>query len=353
MAAVRAVRSMIAAGADAGVMAVARDFVKRTKVLAVASFDNLVHEALGGDRDTGEPERKSVATALVDLAQEFYTFGVSDLGEPFAIPIDGPRVVAMLRGSKTSLRALLAREYFSRTGKAATQQALADALLVIEGMAQEQGESRLYMRAAQHDGALWLDLGDSTGRAVRITSAGWAVEDQVPVLFKRTSLTGPLPEPQRGGDLSRSVGVAQRQRGRPATCRRRTGRPAVQRDATRGAGHLRRARHREDHRDQGPRSPPRPRPGPGAQAAQGRRVVGDRGVRVVGGGAGQPLRHPPVAVRLAVPRLNRRRRRAPQALHRRRLRGVRVPAVRHLRLHRRRRSGARPRATAPCRSPWT
>ena len=139
MAAVRAVRSMIAAGADAGVMAVARDFVKRTKVLAVASFDNLVHEARGEDGGTGEPERKSVATALVDLAQELYTFGVSDLGEPFAIPIDGPRVVAMLRGGKTSLRALLAREYFTRTGKAATQQALADALLVIEGMAQERG----------------------------------------------------------------------------------------------------------------------------------------------------------------------------------------------------------------------
>ncbi len=202
MAAVRAIRSMTAAGADAGVMAVARDFVKRTRVLALASFDGLVQEARSSDDGAGEPERKSVATSLVELAQEFYTFGVSDLGEPFAIPIDGPKVVAMLRGSKTSLRALLAREYFTRTGKAATQQALADALLVIEGMAQEQDESRLFMRVAQHMGALWLDLGDSTGRAVRITSSGWTVEDQAPVLFKRTSLTGPLPEPQRGGDLS-------------------------------------------------------------------------------------------------------------------------------------------------------
>jgi hypothetical protein len=202
MAAVRAIRSMTAAGADAGVMAVARDFVKRTRVLALASFDGLVHEARGADESAGESERKSVATSLVELAQEFYTFGVSDLGEPFAIPIDGPKVVAMLRGSKTSLRALLAREYFTRTGKAATQQALADALLVIEGMAQEQDESRLFMRVAQHMGALWLDLGDNTGRAVKITSSGWIVEDQAPVLFKRTSLTGPLPEPQRGGDLS-------------------------------------------------------------------------------------------------------------------------------------------------------
>jgi hypothetical protein len=108
----------------------------------------------------------------------------------------------MLRGGKTSLRALLAREYFTRTGKAATQQALADALLVIEGIAQEAEESRLYMRAGRHEGALWLDLGDHAGRAVRITAGGWTVEDAAPVLFKRTALTGPLPEPCRGGSLA-------------------------------------------------------------------------------------------------------------------------------------------------------
>jgi hypothetical protein len=200
-AAVRAVRSMLAGGADAGVMAVAREFVKSTKVLAVASFDDITHEAHGDDAGRDDPERKSAATSLVELAQEFYTFGVSDTGEPFALPAEGPRVVAMLRGGKTSLRALLAREYFTRTGKAATQQALADALLVIEGIAQDAEESRLYLRAAQHEGALWLDLGDHTGRAVQITRDGWTVRDCAPVLFKRTALTGPVPEPQRGGTL--------------------------------------------------------------------------------------------------------------------------------------------------------
>jgi len=199
--AVRAVRSMLAGGADAGVMAVARDLVKRTRLLAVASFDDLAREARGEDDGPGDPERKSAATTLVALAQELYTFGVSDTGEPFALPVGGPRVVAMLRGGKTSLRALLAREYFTRTGKAAAQQALADALLVVEGIAQDADESRLYLRAAQHEGALWLDLGDHTGRAVQVTRRGWAVQDAAPVLFKRTALTGPLPEPQRGGSL--------------------------------------------------------------------------------------------------------------------------------------------------------
>ena len=148
-AAVRAVRAMLAAGADVGVLDAARGFIKRHKLLSsIASFDALVRDARGG---TADHEPTSAATMLVQLAQEFYTFGVSDTSEPFAIPNDGPKVVAMLRGGKTSLRALLAREYFTRTGRAATQQALADALLVIEGIAQDADESRLFLRAAQHE----------------------------------------------------------------------------------------------------------------------------------------------------------------------------------------------------------
>ena len=101
----------------------------------------------------------------------------------------------MLKGSKTSLRALLSKEFFARTSRAATQQALADALLVIHGMAQEHEPSELFIRCAQHEGSLWLDLGDQTGRAVKISPYGWKVQDEPPVLFKRTALTGALPEP--------------------------------------------------------------------------------------------------------------------------------------------------------------
>jgi hypothetical protein len=201
--AIWALRSMLAAGADQGVIEAAREYAATSKVLRLGSFDRLVrdHEvtAGGGDRDDGRGP--SIATQLAEIARELYAFGVSDLGEPFAIPREGPRVVAMLRGSKTSLRALLSREYFTRMGRVPTQQALTDALLVVEGFAQEQEPSRLFMRCAEHDGALWLDLGDQTGRAIRITARGWSVEDEAPVLFKRTALTGQLPEPKPGGSL--------------------------------------------------------------------------------------------------------------------------------------------------------
>ena len=203
MAAVQAIRAMVAVGADAGVMTVARDYVKRTRLIATADFDRLVRESQAADGHASEPDAKSASTVLVDLAQERFTFGVADTGESFAVPADGPKIVAMLRGGKTSLRALLAREYFAITRRAPAQQALADALLVLEGMAQDSPESALYLRAAQHEGALWLDLGDHTGRAARITARGWTIEDSAPVLFKRTALTGPLPEPVRGGNIGK------------------------------------------------------------------------------------------------------------------------------------------------------
>lgn len=144
---------------------------------------------------------KSASTVLVELALRTYTFGVSGDGEAYAIPRSGPPVVSMLRGGKASLRAQLARGYFTACGKAPPQQALADALLVLQGMAEDSHPGSLYQRVARHGGALWLDLGDRTGRAVRITGAGWAVVNAPPVLFRRTPLTGELPEPARGATL--------------------------------------------------------------------------------------------------------------------------------------------------------
>lgn len=146
---------------------------------------------------------KSAATLLVELAQESYEFGVSDTGESYAVPVSGPKVVLPLRGGRTSLRAGLAPDYFNRYRKAAPQQGLADALLVLEGMGQDQDATELYLRVAEHRDTLWLDLGDSSGRAVKIENGAWSVVNETPVKFKRTALMAPLPEPSRTGDLDR------------------------------------------------------------------------------------------------------------------------------------------------------
>ena len=118
----------------------------------------------------------------------------------------------MLRGNKKSLRALLARTYFTKFRRVAAQQALADALMVIDGFAQESEATELFLRVAGHaghagnkygpdQGEIWLDLADETGRAIKIRATGWAIEDQPPMLFKRTALMSALPEPSESGSL--------------------------------------------------------------------------------------------------------------------------------------------------------
>lgn len=170
--------------------------------------------AAGHDRDdleqlveamtaTARPAvKESAATALVHLALDGYRIGISTDDEPFALPLTGPRVVRPLRGGKNSLRAALADAYFTSTGSVAPQQALTEALLTLEGRAAQQDAERLHLRVAEHDGTHYLDLGDPTGRAVALTGDGWQVVDVVPVLFRRTQLTGALPEPQPGGALA-------------------------------------------------------------------------------------------------------------------------------------------------------
>lgn len=157
--------------------------------------------------DAPKPQKKgagpSIPTVLVELARRRYGFGLSTLGEPFALPKEGPRIVTLLRGSKSSLRNQLARLYFEKTRSAPPQQALADALLVIEGMAQECEPVDLHLRVASAGESLYLDLGDATGRAVAIRPGEWCIEDSPPVLFKRTTLTGALPDPERGESLER------------------------------------------------------------------------------------------------------------------------------------------------------
>lgn len=163
----------------------------------------LIRQDQEARQEEEKPGKKSAATMLVEIALERYRLGVSEAAETFAVPKKGPLVVQLLRGGKTSLRGELSRAFFRMTGRAVGQQALSDALTTLDGFAQEQAPERLWQRVAQQDGALWLDLGDQTGRAVRVTPDGWTVVDRPPVLFRRTTLTGilPVPVPDAGSEM--------------------------------------------------------------------------------------------------------------------------------------------------------
>jgi hypothetical protein len=149
--------------------------------------------------------KKSAATVLVELAMSRYYLGVTDEGEPFAVEKTGSHIARMLRGGKTGLRAAMSRAYFESQGRAAPQQALADALLVLEGRCADATPTPVHLRVAELDGVHYIDLG-ATGNdensVVRLDGTGWTIAKDVPVLFRRTKVTGAFPLPVVGGSLS-------------------------------------------------------------------------------------------------------------------------------------------------------
>ncbi len=149
----------------------------------------------------GQAGNVSAASWLVKLARDRYALGVSDAGEPFALANDGPHVVRLLRGDQLSLRSELARAYDDAFARPVHQNALADAMATLEAFARQAPAERLHLRVADLGASLWLDIGDETGRAVNLTARGWSIVEESPVRFKRTPLTGALPEPLRGGNL--------------------------------------------------------------------------------------------------------------------------------------------------------
>jgi hypothetical protein len=182
----------------------AQDILNDLDAHAVLSDLHHEHDQAAEDiaATSNDPDKKaSQASRLVALAQESYDFVLGTDGKPYAVDRNGPRIAVPLRG-RDSLRQRLARTYYATTSVAPSASALADALTVIEGMTAETDPQPVALRVARHtDGTLLLDLGDPTGRVIATTPTGWQLQPESPVLFRRTTLTSPLPLPAVGADL--------------------------------------------------------------------------------------------------------------------------------------------------------
>jgi len=151
-----------------------------------------------GDREAARGP--SQAAVLAQLAEERYRLLGSEDGRPYAVRRDGANIALLLRG-KGALRSELAKVYADVSGgRVPSASALTDALTVLEGRAAAKDAEPVYLRLAHHDGSIVIDLGTADGRCVVTSAHGWRREPRSPVLFRRTKLTSPIPEPVRDGD---------------------------------------------------------------------------------------------------------------------------------------------------------
>ena len=121
--------------------------------------------------------------------------------EPYiSIPVAGHVEHQRLQGK--SVRGWLARLHHQETGRPPGSQAIKDALTTLSGIACYDGiQHDVHVRVAGHGDAVYVDLGDSTWRAVEITANGWSIIPVAPVRFRRGITIAALPPPEAGGSL--------------------------------------------------------------------------------------------------------------------------------------------------------
>ncbi len=101
-------------------------------------------------------------------------------------------------------RLWLSRLFYEQEGKPPHNQAVQDALNVLEGKALFEGEEhKTFVRVAHRPGEVWLDLGTPDWQAVRVTPGGWQVlQSEEAPRFRRSRSIGTLPTPQPGRALA-------------------------------------------------------------------------------------------------------------------------------------------------------
>lgn len=154
---------------------------------------------MSGNSDEKKP---SQATLLIEMADRRVDVVAGGDGRTYAVRRGGPHIAfPLLR--KDGLRAELARRYYEEHQSVPSQSALTDAISVLEGRAMNQNPQDIHLRLATHrteDGdQVVIDLGSKDGRCVVAGPRGWHVTEHSPVLFRRTKLTSPMPDPGPAG----------------------------------------------------------------------------------------------------------------------------------------------------------
>jgi len=144
---------------------------------------------------------RAQADKLVDLASaERAVFFLDQLAvAQTSVPVGEHRETWRVRSKMT--RMWLSSLLWRAEGRAPSTNALTAALTVLEGQAFFGGQRfALHNRVAWHDGTLWYDLTNERWEAVRVTSDGWEVVKNPPILFHRHTHVEPQLVPKTGGD---------------------------------------------------------------------------------------------------------------------------------------------------------
>lgn len=150
-----------------------------------------------------DPGKDGAAKAIFEMYLEESSELFRDVnGEGYVTVKNGNRKETFALGSRLS-KGWVGNTFYARFGNIPSAQAISDANNGLLGWIHAQNEpaQQVFTRVGRHGDALYFNLADDEGHAVKITADGWDIVNDSPARFLRTKGTLPLPLPLRGGSV--------------------------------------------------------------------------------------------------------------------------------------------------------
>lgn len=171
------------------------------ELLSIKELRTLFESIKSREKESREENKdKTIALQLVEEVEKSQAVLFHDEKKDGYVALSGDGR-ELLRITSKLFKRWLFRCAWEKLGRLPSGEIINNTIQALEGKAVFDGpEHQLYVRIAEHDNALWYDLGD--GSVVRIVKEGWAVIEKPPILFRRFSHQKPQVHPKREGNLT-------------------------------------------------------------------------------------------------------------------------------------------------------
>lgn len=170
-----------------------------------------MRENEGVSKGTDNEEKPTQAQELIEIASRATLFHTPAKEAYATFPVGTHHETASVSSRTFSL--WLRRVYYQRNHRPPSNQALSDALSIIESQALFDGAMHeVYLRTAGHKGNIYVDLCNERWEAVKIAPEGWSIISAPPVRFVRRSGMKAMPTPLSGGSLSEMLAFVNMER---------------------------------------------------------------------------------------------------------------------------------------------
>lgn len=182
-----------------------RDGLYRSDLKRYADEDASLSDLAREHRDdpanpSRSAEKKSEEDHLLEIVQDVEVFKAPDGSAHASFSSEGARRTARIDGS--FFEDYLREQYFRSQNSAVSDKAISRVTKSLGAKAAfGDAEYPVYLRVAEKDGALYIDIGDDSGEAFKVTAERWSITSTPPVRFIRSPGMGSLPRPVQSGDL--------------------------------------------------------------------------------------------------------------------------------------------------------